>query len=486
MKSCSNNSTSYKIIFAYIGILMIIIGAIILLPLLILIAYPHEVKYAPTFIIPSIISMGIGILLSRLVDFKKYSNISLGGDAIIVVATWIIATIFSSMPFILLGEFNFTQAYFEAVSGWTTTGLSVVNVENIPKIYLIHRSIMQFFGGIGIVLVMVSALSATFGMRLYNSEGHSDKLLPNLIKSSRMILTIYVGYVLSGTILYYIFDMPLFDALNHSIAALSTGGFSVRGNSIGEYNSFSIELITIILMLLGTTNFAAHLLLLKGKFKKFFKLGEVRFMLILLGVTIPLVTFVSLNRLYGSLSRALRVAAFELVSALSTTGFSTVGYGKWPSFAILVMISLMVIGGGAGSTAGGIKLNRIYLIMKRMIWNLKRKFKPEHVVSQDSIYKPEGKVYIEDSNILDASNYAFTYIILFIIGTGVITAYGYPLQDAMFEFASSLGTVGLSVGITGISAPSAILWIEILGMLFGRLEIWVIFIAIVKIFKRNN
>ncbi len=159
-------------------------------------------------------------------------------------------------------------------------------------------------------------------------------------------------------------------------------------------------------MLLGTTNFAAHLLLLKGKFKKFFKLGEVRFMLILLGVTIPLVTFVSLNRLYGSLSRALRVAAFELVSALSTTGFSTVGYGKWPSFAILVMISLMVIGGGAGSTAGGIKLNRIYLIMKRMIWNLKRKFKPEHVVSQDSIYKPEGKVY----NIIYYWNWSYNCI----------------------------------------------------------------------------
>lgn len=414
---------------------------------------------------------------------NERQNLSVAQDTIIVVFVWILASFFSAMPFILSGQLNFTQAYFEAVSGWTTTGLSVVNVEAAPKIYLMHRSIMQFFGGIGLVLVMVSALSATFGMKLYSSEGHSDRLLPNLLRSSRMIMSIYIGYIIAGTILYYIFGMPLFDGINHSIAALSTGGFGIKTDSIGAYKSFSIELITIILMILGTTNFAAHLLLVKRNFRKFLKVDEVRFMFLVFGISIPLVAFFSLKNIYGSVSESFRISAFQVVSALSTTGFSTVSFNNWDSFSIFIMIILMVIGGGAGSTAGGIKLYRVYLMIKTFFWNLKKKFMPEHMVNEDFVFKPEGKVYIQESHILDATNYAFIYIVILFIGTGIIVANGYSLQDALFEFASSLGTVGLSVGITSPTTSAIVLWTEIIGMLFGRLEIYVIFIAIIKVFK---
>ena len=343
----------------YIGIFTSISGFILLLPLLTIIFYRDELIYAPSFLIPASISIVLGLILAKI--FKEYRErtLSVGEDAVIVVSGWILATVFSAIPFIIGQNLNFTQAYFEAVSGWTTTGLSVIEVESAPHIFLIHRSIMQFFGGVGIVLVMLSALSSTFGMKLYNSEGHTDKLLPNLIKSSRVIISIYLGYVVSGTILYVIFGMPVFDAINHSIAALSTGGFSVKANSIGYYNNVFIELITIILMILGTTSFATHLLLVKGKFKEILKLGEIRFMFLVLGIFIPLVTFVSLKDLYTSLYKGIRVGLFEVVSALSTTGFSTVTYNNWPSFAILIMIVAMLIGGGAGSTSGGIKLYRV-------------------------------------------------------------------------------------------------------------------------------
>ncbi|MPM97456.1 hypothetical protein SDC9_144629 [bioreactor metagenome] len=242
-------------------------------------------------------------------------------------------------------------------------------------------------------------------------------------------------------------------------------------------------------MLLGTTNFAAHLLLIKGKFKKFFQLGEIKFMFSILGICVPLVGFLSLNHLYGSVYIGLRRSLFELVSALTTTGFSTVTYNDWNDFAIFIMTILMIIGGGAGSTAGGMKLYRVYILCRNCIWNIKRQFSSPRLVNEDYVYKPEGKVYIKDSDIKDISNYAFMYIVIYVIGVSIMLLNNYSLKDSLFEFASSLGTVGLLVGITSPMASPIILWTEIVGMLFGRLEIWVIIIAVIKtsnILKRKK
>ncbi|MBC5997425.1 TrkH family potassium uptake protein [Romboutsia ilealis] len=475
---------NWNVLLYYIGILAVIIGVILLLPLSILPFYKNEMNFAISFICPSLVCIILGVVLVRIFKCDTNKNLSVGEDAVIVVSAWILATVFSAIPFMISQNLNFTQAYFESVSGWTTTGLSVIDVESTPHIFLIYRSIMQFFGGVGIVLVMVSALSSTFGMKLYNSEGHSDKILPNLIKSSRMILSIYLGYVIAGTALYVITGMPIFDAINHSIAALSTGGFSTKLESIGFYDNVYIELITIILMILGTISFATHVLLVKGRFKEILKIGEIRFMFLILGIAIPLITFVSLKDLYGGLYKGCRVALFEIVSALSTTGFSTVGYNNWPPFAMFIMIILMITGGGAGSTSGGIKLYRVYLMMKQLVWNIKSKFLPEHFVKKHYVYKAEGKVIINKDDVIEIYNYICAYIVIFVLGVATMLAYKYPLHEAMFEFSSALGTVGLSVGITSPTAPSLILWVEIIGMLLGRLEIWVIFIAIFKIAKK--
>ncbi len=236
-------------------------------------------------------------------------------------------------------------------------------------------------------------------------------------------------------------------------------------------------------MLLGNTNFAAHLLLIHGKFKSFFQIGEIRFMLVLLGFSIPLVAFVSLNGLYGNAPQGMRIAAFELVSALTTTGFSTVTYNDWPPFAVFVMILLMLVGGGTGSTAGGLKQNRVYLMGKAFYWNLSKNFQPEHLVRERFIYRPEGKVYVEEKHISDALNYAFIYMVLYFTGVAILLAHGYPFQDSLFEFASAIGTVGLSVGLTGPDIPPVVLWTESVGMFVGRLEIYVLFIALIKIAK---
>ncbi len=342
---------------------------------------------------------------------------------------------------------------------------------------------MQFFGGAGLAVIMLSAIIGPHGLGLYVAEGRTDKLLPSIAKSTKLILIIYGSYVIAGVVLYTLVGMPLFDSINHAMAALSTGGFSTKEASIGYYNSIGIELVTIILMFAGTTNFVAHYVLLRGRIKEFFKIGEVKFMLFLLGTLIPIVTFISLRPIYGSLGESFRVGAFELISALSTTGFAIVEYNVWPAFAVFIMIVLMMIGGGTGSTAGGIKLYRVFLLCKSLLWNIKSYLQPKSLVEENYINRPDGKFYVSKSHVLEVANFFFLVLLTYIIGVAIFLAHGYPLLDSMFEFASSIGTVGLSVGITSASAPIGIIWTQIFGMILGRLEFFVILFAIIKVLR---
>ncbi len=467
----------------YIGVMLMFVAGIILLPLVILPFYADEIKFIVYFLVPAGIAGLLGFLLNKINVPEDY-RLTTGNAATVVVSIWIIATFFSSLPFIFSGMLNFSQAYFEAMSGWTTTGLSVIDVSKAPKIFLIFRSIIQFFGGVGIVLIVVSALSESFGMTLFTSEGHNNKLLPNLAKTARLIMKIYSGYFVAGTALYVVFGMPIFDAVNHSMAALSTGGFSTETLSIGAYESFSIELITIILMILGSTNFYANMLLVKGRFREFFKLGETRLVLFFTATITPLIAFASLSALYGNFTTSLRISLFNVVSALTTTGFSTVSYNNWPDFSYLVMIVLMVIGGGIGSTAGGIKLERIYIIYKQISWSIKSKFMPERMVNKPAIYRAEGKAFITHDVYSESTNYTLMFIAILIVGTSILTLTGYGIKEALFEFASALGTVGLSIGVTSINTPSIALSTMTFGMLLGRLEIFVIFYAIINLTKK--
>lgn len=468
-------------------------GAILLLPVILIPFFPEEYNQIWSFLIPSFFSFLIGRLLYSKRNNNKKVILTLHEGGIIIVISWLAVIFFSALPFIISKELNFSNAIFESVSGWTTTGLSMVDVANTSHLFLFWRSLMQFVGGAGIAVIILSSIIGPLGPGLYNAEGHSDLLIPNIIKSTRLIITIYLGYTLSGTILYIIAGMSWFDAINHSMAALSTGGFSTKVESIGGFNNILIEFITIILMILGNINFAAHYLLFKRKFKDFFKISEIRFGALLLGCLIPIAACFSLVNIYGSLPKALRISIFELTSALSTTGFSTVNYLKWGSFPLFLLIILMLIGGGAGSTAGGIKQYRVMLIFKSMIWNIKRYGKPRNFKSKYYIYRPEGKVFLTKNHFIETTNYVTLYIFAYIVGVIIITINGYSLKDAMFEFASTLGTVGLSVGITSPTAPLSVTWTQIIGMIFGRLEFFVIFYSFTRIVKdtkyfvkRNN
>ena len=221
-----------RLIAGYMGIVMILAGIITMLPLFTLFFYPEEIGQAQYFVAPGVSAILAGYLMSLVLRGRKAGRLEKNQEMIVVLGTWIIVIFVTAMPFVLTGNYTVTQAVFETTSGLSTTGLTVVNTGTAPHIFLIHRTVLLFFGGIGLVLVMTSVLSDVYGMRLYHAEGHSDRLLPNLIESARLVIGIYSGYILAGTLLYVLFGMSLFDAVNHAVAALSTGGFSTRPESI--------------------------------------------------------------------------------------------------------------------------------------------------------------------------------------------------------------------------------------------------------------
>lgn len=476
--------SGFPLMIGYIGVLLMLIGGIVLLPLLTLLFYPHEAYEAKYFILPGIGSILAGYLLFYNIRGREKGRLQRNQDAVIVVLCWMLAIVICAIPFLLSGRYNVTQAVFETTSAWSTTGLSVVDVEHTSHLFLMHRSSILFFGGIGLVLVMLSVLSDTYGMRLYAAEGHSDRLLPNLLKSARIIITMYFCYMLSGTVLYVLCGMPLFDAIIHSIGALSTGGFSTHASSIGYYNSTAIEMITIVLMLLGNINFLAHLFLIRGKLKNFFQYCEIRFSFVVIALAVPALCVLLATGLGTALPHALRVSLFQVVSALTTTGFQTVDtFVNLPSAALLIMIVLQLIGGGMGSTAGGIKQYRMYALYKGICWNVERLLLSGNVIRSHKISRVDKKETVSDAELSKIGLYVILYLCIFVLGSLILCCYGHPLEYSMFEFSSALGTVGLSAGIMTYDAPSLVLWTGTIGMFIGRLEIYVVLLAAARLGK---
>ncbi|MDW7655950.1 MAG: potassium transporter TrkG [Bacillota bacterium] len=473
--------------FDFTSKMFLLLAMIIGMPIIMVVPFPDDRDFALSFTVPSMVTALIGIFMSkrdRLFHDKKIFGKQ--QETVTVVGIWIYAFFIGSMPFLLSGQLNFVRALFESVSGWTTTGLSVVDVEKTPPIYLFYRSLMQYCGGLGFVMLMLLFASGKNAMKLFSAEGHADRLEPNLRSTAKTMIFIYIGFTASGATAYGILGMNWFDALNHAMAALSTGGFSTRSDSIGSFQSLPIEMVTIVLMLLGTTNFAILALLLKGKFRTILKIGELRFFSFLLVLSIPILTMSGLYGIYQNMADSLRAAIFQSVSALSTTGFSTVDISIWHADMILLLILLMIIGGGAGSTAGGLKYSRVYVLLKTLIADIKMRFLPERIVSESYTYKPQGKIYLTPKYVSDVSRFAFAYIVILLIGTLLTAFSGIPTETALFEFTSALGTVGLSTGATGPTTQPFMLIVEMAGMILGRLEIFIVIVALVSLFSKPH
>lgn len=489
-------ASGYRLIFGYLGIFLILIGIICLLPLLALPFYPAEAGIADNFYIVGLASILGGLLLSiLLLRGREKERLGKHQDFVLLVLIWVAAIVIGAIPFLLRGDMNFTQSVFESTSGFTSTGLTVFNFDVDPElgfhVYTLYRSLLIFFGAVGLVLVLASALSDRYGMRLYSSEGHNDKLIPNLAKSSRLILSIYSGIILIGTVAYMVAGMSFFDAFNHSITAVGTGGFSTSPNGVLFVggNAIAIEIISYVLMLAGATNFVIHLLIIQGKFKKVFRDMELRFMMTLLVMFIPLfiisVYFTHSSSL-GELSffDSVRLGTFYMISSVTTTGFNSYQPIAFLGPSLVFMSScLMMIGGALGSTAGGIKQLRVASVVKGIYYSLADRISSKRIIRPHFFWRYGEEKEFSNEHYTESILFFVVYLLVLFVGTIAITIIpsGVSFGDAFFEVASAVTGTGLSVGVTFAAQNPAILWILSIVMFVGRLEIIAVYYAFLRI-----
>lgn len=469
------------------GKLIMMMGLLIMVPLLVIPFYPDEIKYADAFIIPAAFSVLAGGMIGLWADMGKNKLIwksSLTKGSTPVLFVWCYAFFIGSMPFVITMNTPMTLALFESVSGWTTTGLTVMDVETLPKILLFHRSFMQYCGGLGFVIMIAMVLKASSAASMYNAEGHNDKLEPSLRRTSKVIGGMYLIWLVAGSLAYVISGLTPMDGICHAMSALSTAGFSTKADSIGAFNSIPVDIITIVLMIIGATNFVIVRSLMRFDFKRVFRDSEFRFMSVVIAVsTIVVAADLVRTREYAA-GRSFIEGLFEVVTTFSTTGYSLDDYSRWPAVSLGVTMVLMVIGGCAGSTAGGIKMRRAYFILLNTFGFIRNQLKPARKVSNLRYRKnKETNVFDNDSA---ATNSGFVFMYLIVIITGILLVAGTAgcsLSEAAFEFTSALGTVGLSNGITCADAHTSTLLVEMIGMILGRLEIFMVLIGVYGLFQ---
>ncbi|MGB8718099.1 MAG: TrkH family potassium uptake protein [Desulfobacterales bacterium] len=471
----------YAAIISAVGMILLLSSAVMVTPLLILISHPEEADLAWAFGLPAVCLFLLGIVLWKAFRFPLNVTLTVQEGGIIVLLSWIVVILFSAWPFTSALDLRYSRALFESVSGWTTTGLSVVDVTNAGRMILIWRSIIQLAGGAGLAIIMMSAIVGPLGVGISSAEGRSDQLVPHVRRSARLVLMLYVGYAIAGTMAYWMAGMSFFDALNHSFTAVSTGGFSTRVESIGYWDSTAIEAVTLPLMLLGNLSFVTAWLLWCGNLRLVARNGEVRLLAVLIPLSVAAMFLLTSRALYPQIGKSIRVAVFETVTAITTTGFSTVSYGNWNAFGLFLLIILMLIGGGTCSTAGGIKQYRVYLLWKMLWWDIKRYLMPRTAVLERPIWEGNTRVFVDDARIRQVMVFIFLYLATYVFGVMILCACGYNLVDSLFEFASAIGTVGLSVGVTTPQMPDAALWSETIAMFLGRLEFIVVIVSLLKI-----
>ena len=482
-------ASGYRLIFGYLGLFIGSVGFAILLPLLAGFAFPSEFKtdwYC--FAIPGVSAILLGTGLFMLIVNRTKAQLGKHQDSILLVLIWVSAIFISAVPFLIKGNLNFTDAMFETTSCYATVGLSVFKTADYDlHLFVFYRSVLCFLGGIGLVLIITSAISDRYGLKLYLAEGHTDKLMPNLARSARVILSIYTGFMVLGVILYVIAGMPFFDAVVHSVSAVATAGFSSRPEGLvafaGQPNFWAIQLVSIVLMLLGATNFLLALFLLTGRFKKVFKDCEIKFFGVLCLIFIPLFFLTGAVARIGEnigAGKTFVESSFTYLSAITTTGFANVSDLKTLGEGTLLLVTVMnIIGGGMGSTSGGVKQYRFVLAMKSFYWNTREASASPNKIYPHFIYRCGDEREISHDEIANAFGFIILYVIVLFTGGLLVTMLNKGQSnfgDSLFEFSNALACTGLSIGVSA-SATNAAKWTFIAGMFAGRLEILVIYFA---------
>ncbi|MCD6185737.1 MAG: TrkH family potassium uptake protein [Deltaproteobacteria bacterium] len=481
---------NWRFIAKTIGMLIFYLGLSMLFPLI------CGLFYKDNSLIPLSKSFGITVFAGSLLFlfFRKARTESIThreGIAIVAIG-WTAIGLFGALPFYLSCGFeSWVDAFFESVSGFTTTGSSILtNIEGISKGLLFWRSFIQWLGGMGIIVLSIAILPfiGVGGMQLYKAEVPSpvpDRLKPRIRDTAMELWKVYVLFSLAEILLLMLGKMDLYNALCHTFTTMPTGGFSTKNLSIAHYNSIYFDTIITIFMIFAGINFSLHYQMIKGKPLAYWRDSECRFFL---GVVILLIVIVSFNiygTVYKQIGEAFRFGAFQVVSIVTTTGYATADYEKWPAMSQTIILLCMFLGASAGSTGGGIKCLRIMLCLKYCYKEIFSLIHP-HAVTHIKI---GGKPVPEDI-IRSVLGFFVLYMGLFGLCSVLLAGMGVDLVTSFTAVASAIGNIGPGFGLVGPAEnfahiPSMGKWLLIWCMLLGRLEIFTVIILLVPEFWRK-
>lgn len=469
-----------KLILRILGFLLIVEGAAMTIALIVSLIYREPDTYA--LLQSTLICFVIGSVMVAATN-KARKELGKREGFIIVTLVWIIFSFFGSLPFILSGSIpNLTDAFFETMSGFTTTGSSILNnIEALPHGILFWRSMTQWLGGMGIIVLSLAILPifGIGGMQLFSAEVPgpvADKLSPRIQSTAKSLWVIYLLFTFLETILLWIGGMSLFDAINHSFTTMATGGYSTKQASVAYWSSPFIQYVITIFMIIAGMNFTISYLFLTGKFKKAIKDEELRYYLLFIaGFTLIIFVGLLLTTQLGA-EQAFRDAIFQVATIITTTGYATVDYLHWIPFLTIVLFAVFFFGGSAGSTGGGLKIMRIVLLLKNSYYELRRLIHPNAIIPVRFNNKPVSEQII--NNVL--AFFMFYFVIFF--GSTVLLMLVVPdLPSAMGAVATSLGNIGPGLGIYGPAENFSTLhpagkWFLSFLMLLGRLELFTVLV----------
>ena len=478
--------SNYKTVFFTLGILQIILGIFMLIPIFVQFFFK---EIDSSFFGASIITIIFGTLffLSNLDHDKK---LNLQQAFLLTALSWLSIAIFGSLPLIFSEvNFSFTNAFFESMSGITTTGSTIIpNLEEMPKAILLWRAILQWLGGIGIIVMAITLMPImnVGGMQLFkiSNNDSSEKILPKSKEIALRLIYIYSGLTTLCAISYKILGMNTFDSITHSMTTIATGGFSNYNESIGFFNSFSIEISAMIFIILGSLPFIAYIKFLNGNRRIFFSDIQIRtFLKIILISILILSIYLFLDK---SSELNFRTVLFNVISILTGTGYVNAQFDNWGGFPLIIFIGLMFIGGCAGSTTCGIKIFRFQILYSFVLNQLKKIIYPKGIFVLKYNQSP-----VDDKFTASIISFIYMYLVIFFVITALLSLTGLDFITSISGAATSISNVGPGLGSTigpngnFSSLPDISKWILSFGMILGRLELFAILVLFLPSFWRN-
>ena len=477
-----------KTVFFTLGILQIILGISMVIPILTQIIY-SEVD--SSFIGASIISVIFGVLFF-LTNLNHDKKLNLQQAFLLTALSWLSIAVFGSLPFIFSTlELSITDSFFESMSGITTTGSTIIsNLEDAPRSILLWRAMLQWLGGIGIIIMAITLMPImnVGGMQLFkiSSNDSSEKLLPKSKEISLRLIYVYLGLTTLCAVTYKIFGMNIFDSLTLSMTTIATGGFSIYNESIVYFNSLSIEISSMIFIILGSLPFIAYIKFLNGNLKIFISDVQIRSFIQIIIFSIILLFIYSFFKNDNFSQINIRAIFFNVISILTGTGYVTGEFDGWGNFPLIFFLTLMFIGGCAGSTTCGVKIFRIQILYLFIINQLKKVVYPKGIF----LIKYD-KNTVDDKFMASIISFIFLYLVIFFLITALLSLSGLDFVTSISGAATSISNVGPGLGSTigpsgnFSSLPEISKWILSLGMILGRLELFAILVLFLPSFWRN-